>query len=108
MTRLRIARALQGALTRRGFADAAPSTIAAPGLTEEFKAAWKKVAPSLDLPKLPSSFLKPRPAVPATIPTKLTLNLVLPYSIEAEAKEVSDPNSALSKHFLTLPWFCEY
>lgn len=33
--------------------------------------------------------MKPRPPTPASIPTKLTVNFVLPYASELSAKEVS-------------------
>ena len=50
--------------------------------------AWKKVAPNLELPKTPISLMQPRPPTPATIPTKLTVNFVLPYKSEIANKEV--------------------
>eukprot|EP00249_Psilotum_nudum_P027175 c34558_g1_i1 orf=607-1236(-) len=70
----------------RAFADA-PREAQLP-VSEEFKKAFKQVAPLLELPKFPSSFMKHRPPVPGTIPSKVTLNFVLPYDIMIEAKEV--------------------
>ncbi|KAK9911170.1 hypothetical protein M0R45_035092 [Rubus argutus] len=53
-----------------------------------FYEAWKKVVPHIEPPKTPLSFMKPRPPTPASIPTKLTVNFVLPYASELSAKEV--------------------
>ncbi|KAK3125052.1 hypothetical protein QOZ80_7BG0599370 [Eleusine coracana subsp. coracana] len=53
-----------------------------------FVEAWKKVAPNLEPPKTPISLMKPRPPTPASIPTKLTVNFVLPYKSEIDNKEV--------------------
>ncbi|KAK4592555.1 hypothetical protein RGQ29_016905 [Quercus rubra] len=53
-----------------------------------FIEAWKKVIPNIDPPKTPLSFMKPRPATPSSIPTKLTVNFVLPYASELASKEV--------------------
>ncbi|KAG2637105.1 hypothetical protein PVAP13_2NG500000 [Panicum virgatum] len=53
-----------------------------------FVEAWKKVAPNLEPPKTPISLMQPRPPTPATIPTKLTVNFVLPYKSEIANKEV--------------------
>lgn len=50
--------------------------------------AWKKVSPNIDPPKTPLSFMKPRPLTPAVIPSKLTVNFVLPYQSEISSKEV--------------------
>ncbi|KAL8154329.1 hypothetical protein V2J09_012089 [Rumex salicifolius] len=50
--------------------------------------AWKKILPNLDPPKTPSAYMKPRPATPTSIPTKLTVNLALPYSSLLSSKEV--------------------
>ncbi|KAH9311303.1 hypothetical protein KI387_026338, partial [Taxus chinensis] len=75
-----------GRIWRRSFADA-PAT-SAPSAHEEFLAAWKKVAPTIEPPKTPLAFMAARPEVPGTIPTKLTVNFVLPYQSELTAKEV--------------------
>ncbi|XP_020092471.1 ATP synthase subunit delta', mitochondrial [Ananas comosus] len=53
-----------------------------------FVEAWRKVAPSLEPPKTPSAFMKPRPPTPSSIPSKLTVNFVLPYQSEISNKEV--------------------
>ncbi|XP_048447826.1 ATP synthase subunit delta', mitochondrial-like [Pyrus x bretschneideri] len=53
-----------------------------------FTDAWKKVVPHIEPPKTPLTFMKPRPATPSSIPTKLTVNFVLPYASELSAKEV--------------------
>ncbi|KAF9668735.1 hypothetical protein SADUNF_Sadunf14G0034500 [Salix dunnii] len=53
-----------------------------------FAEAWKKVAPNLDPPKTPLSFMQPRPPTPSAIPSKLTVNFVLPYASEISGKEV--------------------
>ncbi|KAL8161014.1 hypothetical protein V2J09_012503 [Rumex salicifolius] len=53
-----------------------------------FVDAWKKILPNLDPPKTPSAYMKPRPATPTSIPTKLTVNFALPYSSVLASKEV--------------------
>ncbi|KAL0007465.1 hypothetical protein SO802_008967 [Lithocarpus litseifolius] len=53
-----------------------------------FIEAWKKLVPNIDPPKTPISFMQPRPATPSSIPTKLTVNFVLPYASELASKEV--------------------
>ncbi|KAL3598722.1 hypothetical protein D5086_006640 [Populus alba] len=53
-----------------------------------FLESWKKVAPNIDPPKTPSAFMKPRPPTPSTIPSKITVNFVLPYASELTSKEV--------------------
>ncbi|KAH7332186.1 hypothetical protein KP509_20G073900 [Ceratopteris richardii] len=70
----------------RAFADK-PADIPPP-VSDAFKDAFKKAAPNLQLPKFPSQFMKPRPPVPGTLPTKLTVNFVLPYKSEMDAQEV--------------------
>ncbi|GAU20258.1 hypothetical protein TSUD_353220 [Trifolium subterraneum] len=72
------------AATRRFSTD-----VATPAADSAFIEAWKKVSPNLDPPKTPLEFLKTRPPVPSTLPTKLTVNFVLPYSSQLAAKEVS-------------------
>ncbi|KAL4600230.1 hypothetical protein ACB092_11G183400 [Castanea dentata] len=49
---------------------------------------WKKLIPNIDPPKTPLSFMQPRPPTPSSIPTKLTVNFVLPYASELASKEV--------------------
>ncbi|NP_001130528.1 ATP synthase subunit delta', mitochondrial [Zea mays] len=53
-----------------------------------FVEAWKKVAPNIEPPTTPLFLMQPRPPTPATIPTKLTVNFVLPYKSEIANKEV--------------------
>ncbi|KAM1018882.1 hypothetical protein ACFX13_041045 [Malus domestica] len=47
-----------------------------------FSDAWKKVVPHIDHQNTPLAFVKPQPATPSSIPTKLTVNFVLPYASE--------------------------
>lgn len=54
----------------------------------KFIESWKKVMPNMDPPKTPSAYMTHRPPTPATIPTKLTVNLVLPYDSILSGKEV--------------------
>ncbi|KAK4385228.1 ATP synthase subunit delta', mitochondrial [Sesamum angolense] len=54
----------------------------------KFNDAWKKLIPNVDPPKTPSAYMSPRPPTPSTIPSKLTVNLVLPYDSVLAAKEV--------------------
>ncbi|KAF3538879.1 hypothetical protein F2Q69_00024060 [Brassica cretica] len=68
--------------TNRAFSTEVPSTI-----DSSFVEAWKKVAPNMDPPQTPSSFMKPRPSTASSIPTKLTVNFVLPYASELSGKE---------------------
>ncbi|KAK9121150.1 hypothetical protein Syun_018767 [Stephania yunnanensis] len=53
-----------------------------------FFEAWKKLIPNIEPPKTPLSFMKPRPPTPSAIPSKLTVNFVLPYQSEIASKEV--------------------
>uniref|UniRef100_A0A1J3JPE4 ATP synthase subunit delta', mitochondrial n=1 Tax=Noccaea caerulescens TaxID=107243 RepID=A0A1J3JPE4_NOCCA len=69
--------------TARAFSTELPSTI-----DSTFVEAWKKVAPNMDPPQTPSSFMKARPSTASSIPTKLTVNFVLPYASELSGKEV--------------------
>ncbi|RWR80579.1 ATP synthase subunit delta', mitochondrial-like protein [Cinnamomum micranthum f. kanehirae] len=61
---------------------------AAPTVDSAFVDAWKKVTPNIEPPKTPLSFMKPRPPTPSSIPSKITVNFVLPYQSELSAKEV--------------------
>ncbi|KAG6515494.1 ATP synthase subunit delta', mitochondrial-like [Zingiber officinale] len=77
--------------SRRSAAPARPFSTdlpAAPTEDATFVEAWRKVAPNVDPPKTPLAFMKPRPSTPASIPTKLTVNFVLPYQSEIANKEV--------------------
>ncbi|KAF7844982.1 ATP synthase subunit delta', mitochondrial-like [Senna tora] len=60
---------------------------AAPTADSSFVEAWKKVVPNMDAPKTPLAFMVPRPATPTSLPTKLTVNFVLPYASELSGKE---------------------
>ncbi|XP_078440031.1 ATPase, F1 complex, delta/epsilon subunit [Wolffia australiana] len=73
------------ALGKRSLSTGLPSAAAT---DEAFVEAWKKVAPNIEPPKTPLSFMKPRPATPPSIPGKLTVNFVLPYQSELTNKEV--------------------
>ncbi|THF96674.1 hypothetical protein TEA_000861 [Camellia sinensis var. sinensis] len=55
---------------------------------ETFVEAWRKVIPNIEPPKTPLAFMTPRPPTPSSIPTKFTVNFVLPYSSELSTKEV--------------------
>ncbi|KAL3516799.1 hypothetical protein ACH5RR_023701 [Cinchona calisaya] len=56
---------------------------------DDFVKAWRSTIPNLEPPKTPLSFMQPRPPTStSTLPTKLTLNLVLPYASEFSNKEV--------------------
>ncbi|KAG8391460.1 hypothetical protein BUALT_Bualt01G0190100 [Buddleja alternifolia] len=51
-----------------------------------FVTAWKRIMPNLDPPKTPLTFMQPRPS--AASPSKLTVNLVSPYSSQFCKKQV--------------------
>ncbi|XP_016516203.2 ATP synthase subunit delta', mitochondrial [Nicotiana tabacum] len=70
---------------RRPFSTGLP---AEPRVDSTFVEAWKKLIPNTEPPKTPSAFMDPRPATPSSIPSKLTVNFVLPYSSELSGKEV--------------------
>ncbi|XP_072961700.1 ATP synthase subunit delta', mitochondrial-like [Typha angustifolia] len=73
------------AAASRAFSSDLP---AAPAEDAAFVEAWRKVAPNIEPPKTPLSFMKPRPPTPSSIPSKLTVNFVLPYQSEIANKEV--------------------
>ncbi|KAF9623748.1 hypothetical protein IFM89_005255 [Coptis chinensis] len=80
-----VSRATSSTIRSRSFAtdlEANPPTDSA------FIEAWKKIIPNIDPPKTPLSFMKSRPPTPNTIPSKLTVNFVLPYHSELSTKEV--------------------
>ncbi|RRT70479.1 hypothetical protein B296_00021025 [Ensete ventricosum] len=88
-----LTRALSGG-GRRSTAPSRPFSTdlpAAPSEDTAFVEAWRKVAPNIDPPKTPLAFMKPRPPTPSSIPSKLTVNFVLPYQSEISNKEKS-PN----------------
>lgn len=64
------------------------ATQAEGSVDRKFLEAWKSANPNLDPPKTPAAFMAPRPPTPSTIPSKLTINFVLPYSSVFSAKEV--------------------
>ncbi|KAK4745248.1 hypothetical protein SAY87_011560 [Trapa incisa] len=69
----------------RTFSTDVPAT---PSPDTAFIESWKKVIPNIEPPKTPSSFMGPRPPIPSTIPSKITVNFVLPYASELATKEV--------------------
>ncbi|CAL5343786.1 unnamed protein product [Camellia sinensis] len=69
---------------RRQFSTDVPVEASA---DSTFVEAWRKLIPNIEPPKTPSSFMTPRPSTPASIPTKLTVNFVLPYSSQLSNKE---------------------
>ncbi|TMW80929.1 hypothetical protein EJD97_013518, partial [Solanum chilense] len=69
---------------RRPFSTDLP---AANSVDSTFSDAWKKVIPNTEPPMTPSAFMKPRPATPSSIPSKLSVNFVLPYSSDLSGKE---------------------
>ncbi|MQL97764.1 hypothetical protein Taro_030462 [Colocasia esculenta] len=83
--RLLLRPSARAAAAARPFSTDLPS---APSQDTTFVEAWKKVAPNIEPPKTPLSYLKPRPQTPTSIPSKLTVNFVLPYQAELDSKEV--------------------
>ncbi|XVF51892.1 hypothetical protein PTKIN_Ptkin04bG0220900 [Pterospermum kingtungense] len=73
--------------SRRGRAFST-DVAATPAQDSSFNESWKKVVPNMDPPKTPSAFMAPRPAIPSSIPSKITVNFVLPYESVLSAKEV--------------------
>jgi len=84
-----VSRTAAAPTARRALATAEVPAEAAEDST--FVEAWKKVAPNIEPPTTPLSLMQPRPPTPATIPTKLTVNFVLPYKSEIANKEVYIP-----------------
>ncbi|KAJ0048927.1 ATP synthase subunit delta', mitochondrial [Pistacia vera] len=73
-------------LTRsRAFSSEVPAT---PTADSTFIDSWKKVIPNMEPPSTPTSFMVTRPQTPTSIPSKLTVNFVLPYASELSNKEV--------------------
>ncbi|XP_027336332.1 ATP synthase subunit delta', mitochondrial isoform X1 [Abrus precatorius] len=85
MFRRATATLLAGATRRHRFSTDVPAAAA---VDSSFVEAWKKVSPNLDPPKTPLAYMKPRPPTPSTLPSKLTVNFVLPYASQLSAKEV--------------------
>uniref|UniRef100_A0A453BJF3 Uncharacterized protein n=1 Tax=Aegilops tauschii subsp. strangulata TaxID=200361 RepID=A0A453BJF3_AEGTS len=75
-----------GSMSRRALATAQAPAEA--GEDPAFLEAWKKVTTIIEPPQTPMSAMKPRPPTPASIPSKLTVNFVLPYKSEITNKEV--------------------
>uniref|UniRef100_A0A7N2N1B6 ATP synthase F1 complex delta/epsilon subunit N-terminal domain-containing protein n=1 Tax=Quercus lobata TaxID=97700 RepID=A0A7N2N1B6_QUELO len=77
-------------LSRRPFSTATevPAAATTTNADSGFMESWKKVIPNIDPPKTPSHFMNPRPATPSSIPSKITVNFVLPYASELSAKEL--------------------
>uniref|UniRef100_A0A2N9GNA1 Uncharacterized protein n=1 Tax=Fagus sylvatica TaxID=28930 RepID=A0A2N9GNA1_FAGSY len=69
-----------------------------------FMESWKKVIPNIDPPRTPSHFMQPRPATPSSIPSKITVNFVLPYASELSTKEVPLQSLSFSSGFC-LPFY---
>ncbi|XP_062147362.1 ATP synthase subunit delta', mitochondrial [Alnus glutinosa] len=61
---------------------------AGPTTETAFVESWKKVIPNIEPPKTPSHFMQPRPPTLSSIPSKITVNFVLPYASELSTKEV--------------------
>lgn len=61
---------------------------ASPVADSAFVEAWKKVMPNMEPPKTPLSFMHPRPPTPSSIPSKISVNFVLPYQSELSTKQV--------------------
>lgn len=87
MFRQAAARLLVRSTRSRPFSSAAefPAT---PSVDSTFIETWKKMIPNIDPPKTPSAYMKPRPSTPSSIPSKITVNLALPYSSAVNTKEV--------------------
>ncbi|KAK6920415.1 ATP synthase, F1 complex, delta/epsilon subunit, N-terminal [Dillenia turbinata] len=85
LSRRSISAAAGGSVPLRPFSTEVPAT---PALDSSFVEAWKKVIPNVEPPKTPLAFMQPRPPTPASLPTKLTVNFVLPYASELSGKEV--------------------
>lgn len=84
--------ALHNRMAIRAFANDVSATEAG---DSTFIDSWKKVIPNIEPPKTPSAFMKPRPSTQSTIPTKITVNFVLPYTSELSTKEVRSRSSDL-------------
>ncbi|KAG0460618.1 hypothetical protein HPP92_020915 [Vanilla planifolia] len=85
--------AVRSPASRFASQDFSTSVPATATVDSTFVDAWKKVAPNIDPPKTPLAFMKPRPPIPSTIPSKLTVNFVLPYQSEISNKGNFGANS---------------
>ncbi|BAT01594.1 Os07g0495400 [Oryza sativa Japonica Group] len=87
--RLATTRAAAAAAAGRSSRVLSTAEVPAEAATDSaFAEAWKKVAPNIEAPATPMSLMQPRPPTPAAIPSKLTVNFVLPYKSEIANKEV--------------------
>ncbi|GJU97789.1 ATP synthase subunit delta', mitochondrial-like protein [Tanacetum coccineum] len=77
---------------RRAFSTEVSATDAG---DSAFNEAWKKVVPNIDPPKTPSQFMETRPPTPNVLPSKLTVNFVLPYSSELSKQEARASGNVL-------------
>ncbi|KAK4358239.1 hypothetical protein RND71_023849 [Anisodus tanguticus] len=68
----------------RPFSTVLPAEASA---DSNFVEAWRKAIPNIEPPRTPSAFMATRPTTPSSIPSKLTVNFVLPYSSELSGKE---------------------
>ncbi|GLT49075.1 hypothetical protein SLA2020_226570 [Shorea laevis] len=82
-----LARSTTTTTTRRARAFST-DVLATPAQDANFIESWKKVIPNMEPPKTPASFMIPRSATPSSIPSKITVNFVLPYASELSNKEV--------------------
>ncbi|KAK4758696.1 hypothetical protein SAY87_019997 [Trapa incisa] len=76
------------ALSRTSVRPLSTDLPAAPSADAAFVEAWRKAVPNIEPPKTPLSFMQPRLPTPSSIPTRLTVNFVLPYASELSHKEV--------------------
>uniref|UniRef100_A0A0E0I125 ATP synthase subunit delta', mitochondrial n=1 Tax=Oryza nivara TaxID=4536 RepID=A0A0E0I125_ORYNI len=116
--RLATTRAAAAAAAGRSSRVLSTAEVPAEAATDSaFAEAWKKVAPNIETPATPMSLMQPRPPTLAAIPSKLTVNFVLPYKSEIANKEADcygswRRQSALAIHHLPmgtiaakiLPW----
>ncbi|KAB8105475.1 hypothetical protein EE612_039361 [Oryza sativa] len=87
--RLATTRAAAAAAAGRSSRVLSTAEVPAEAATDSaFAEAWKKVAPNIETPATPMSLMQPRPPTLAAIPSKLTVNFVLPYKSEIANKEV--------------------
>ncbi|KAH6772860.1 ATPase [Perilla frutescens var. frutescens] len=73
---------------RRLFSTSEVRTV--PAADDLFPAAWRRVVPNIDLPKTPLAFTQPPPSTTsaASIPSKLSINLISRYSSHFSNKQV--------------------
>ncbi|CAI9102089.1 OLC1v1000295C1 [Oldenlandia corymbosa var. corymbosa] len=76
-------RTLSRSIKSRTFSTETPAPA-----DDAFTKAWRSAIPDIEPPKTPLSFMQPRPPAPSDIPSKLAVNLVLPYAPDFLNKEV--------------------